>query len=113
MDKLPDRFRCEGCGRVVGADEVEAHKQIHGLVTNIGPDREKPVTVTQFVVEMLNKEGTWTRARGPYDAGTDMLPVQQEVIDTMRLYNNMNGRYVRVRTTTITTTRTPGQEVEL
>jgi hypothetical protein len=30
------RFQCQGCGKILTEDKVAAHKEIHGLVINIG-----------------------------------------------------------------------------
>jgi len=36
----PDRYRCEGCGKVTDNMLVAAaHKEVHGLVINIGPEK--------------------------------------------------------------------------
>jgi hypothetical protein len=50
------RFQCQGCGKVISADETSAHKQIHGLVINISTEDELREGLRETAISFLTRE---------------------------------------------------------
>jgi hypothetical protein len=50
------KFQCQGCGKVIPADETSAHKLIHGLVINISTEEEIREGLRESAVSFLTRE---------------------------------------------------------
>lgn len=67
---MEDRFQCQGCGRVMtvakdGQDTIDSHKNVHGLVINVGPEPAEPEVKVSYVFQAENQDGDWVGVDQP------------------------------------------------